>query len=409
MNVSSDVLIIGGGVMGLAIAIELKLRGASVTVLSRDFHAAASLAAAGMLAPQAEAIPPSPMLELCLRSRSLYPEWTRKLEELSGEPTGYWPCGILAPVYENQGSGIRDQGSGEFAIAPSCDISSLDCPAEWLDRDAINLYQPGLSSDVVGGWWYPEDGQVDNRALLRALWTAAESLGVDLRDGVTVEGIQQQQRQVIGVQTSAGVSRAEHYVLATGAWSNELLPIPVSPRKGQMLSVRVPDFNNSVPLQRVLFGSDIYIVPRRDSRSETLRERRIVIGATSEEVGFTPHNTPAGIQALLQRAIRLYPQLQHYPIHEFWWGFRPATPDELPILGSSPCKNLTLATGHYRNGILLAPVTAALIADLIWEQKSDALLDHFHYSRFYRTRVRTIPISPLPAPPLLCSDSSPLT
>jgi thiazole synthase len=402
MNTSSDVLIIGGGVIGLAIAIELKLRGASVTVLSRDFHAAASLAAAGMLAPQAEAIPPSPMLELCLRSRSLYPEWTRKLEELSGEPTGYWSCGILAPVYENQGSGIRDQGSGEFAIAPSSHISSLDCPAEWLDRDAINLYQPGLSSDIVGGWWYPEDGQVDNRALVRALWTAAESLGVDLRDGVTVEGIQQQQRQVIGVQTSVGVSRAEHYVLATGAWSNELLPIPVSPRKGQMLSVRVPDVNYSVPLQRVLFGSDIYIVPRR--------ERRIVIGATSEEVGFTPHNTPAGIQALLQRAIRLYPQLQHYPIHEFWWGFRPATPDELPILGSSPCKNLTLATGHYRNGILLAPITAALIADLIWEQKSDTLLDHFHYSRFYRNKSQNDSLSPLlpcSSAPLLSSHPSP--
>ncbi len=408
MNVSSDVLIIGGGVMGLAIAIELKLRGASVTVLSRDFHAAASLAAAGMLAPQAEEIPPSPMLELCLRSRSLYPEWTRKLEELSGEPTGYWPCGILAPVYE-EARGKRPEARG-----------NQEEVAQWLDRDAINLYQPGLSSDVVGGWWYPEDGQVDNRALLRALWTAAESLGVDLRDGVTVEGIVQQQRQVIGVQTSVGVSRAEHYVLATGAWSNELLPIPVSPRKGQMLSVRVPNFNNSFPLQRVLFGSDIYIVPRRDSGSETLRERRIVIGATSEEVGFTPHNTPAGIQALLQRAIRLYPQLQHYPIHEFWWGFRPATPDELPILGSSPCKNLTLATGHYRNGILLAPITAALIADLIWEQKSDSLLDHFHYSRFYRNKSQNNSPSPLlprsslpsipkggPEPPLLSSHPSP--
>jgi thiazole synthase len=380
MNGSSDVLIIGGGIIGLAIAIELKLRGISVTVLSRDFHAAASHAAAGMLAPQAEEIPASPMLDLCLRSRLLYPEWTRKLEELSGEPTGYWPCGILAPIYKNQ-------GLGEFVITPSSDIPSLDCPAEWLDQDAINLCQPGLSSEVVGGWWYPEDAQVDNRALVRALWTAAESLGVDVRDGVTVEGIQQHQRSVVGVQTSAGVNRAEHYVLATGAWSNELLPIPVCPKKGQMLAVRVPDINYSnLPLQRVLYGSDIYIVPRRESRSETLRERRIVIGATSESVGFTPYNTPAGIQALLERAIRLYPQLQHYPIQEFWWGFRPATPDELPILGSSPCQNLTLATGHYRNGILLAPITAVLIADLISEQKSDPLLNHFNYSRFFQDR-----------------------
>ena len=388
MNGSSDVLIIGGGIIGLAIAIELKLRGASVTVLSRDFHAAASHAAAGMLAPQAEEIPASPMLDLCLRSRLLYPEWTRKLEELSGEPTGYWPCGILAPIYQNQ-------GSGEFVITPSTHISARDCPAEWLDQDAINLYQPGLGSEVVGGWWYPEDAQVDNRALVRALWTAAESLGVDVRDGVTVEGIQQHQRSVIGVQTSAGISRAGHYVLATGAWSNELLPIPVCPKKGQMLAVRVPDINSSdLPLQRVLYGPDIYIVPRR--------ERRIVIGATSESVGFTPYNTPAGIQALLERAIRLYPQLQHYPIQEFWWGFRPATPDENPILGSSPCQNLTLATGHYRNGILLAPITATLIADLISEQKSDPLLAHFNYSRFYQSRRQKHSLAPLhpctPAP-----------
>ncbi|WP_157171242.1 FAD-dependent oxidoreductase [Chlorogloeopsis fritschii] len=141
-----------------------------------------------------------------------------------------------------------------------------------------------------------------------------------------------------------------------------------------MLSVRVPEFVTELPLSRILFGNEIYIVPRRD--------RRIMIGATVEDVGFTPYNTPIGIQTLLQQAIRLYPQIQHYPIEELWWGFRPATPDELPILGSSNCKNLTLATGHYRNGILLAPITAALIADLIWEQKSDSLLSHFHYSRF---------------------------
>ncbi len=404
MTTTSDVLIIGGGVIGLAIAVELKLRGASVTVLCRDFHAAASHAAAGMLAPQAEAIPPSPMLDLCLRSRALYPEWTRKLEEISGLATGYWPCGILAPVYEirGQGSGVRGQDASNIH-------SASDCPAEWLDRDAINWYQPGLGAEVVGGWWYPEDAQVDNRALARALWTAAESLGVDVRDGIKVEGIQQQQGQVIGIQTSVGVFHAEHYVLAAGAWSHELLPLPVRPKKGQMLSVRVPEgYHSELPLQRVLFAPDIYMVPRRDSRSETLRDRRIVIGATSEEVGFTPYNTPAGIQTLLERAIKLYPQLQHYPIHELWWGFRPATPDELPILGSGPSKNLTLATGHYRNGILLAPLTAILIADLIWEQKSDPLLNHFNYSRFYQSRDQEAPSPLTPHPSPLASRPSPL-
>ena len=266
----------------------------------------------------------------------------------------------------------------------------------WLGREAFHQYQPGLGADVVGGWWYPEDGQVDNRALTQVLRTAAQLLGVDVCDGVTVEAIQQQQRQVVGVQTSEGTYRAEQYVLATGAWSSDLLPLPVRPKKGQMLSVRVPESDHRLLLQRILFGSDIYIVPRRN--------RQIVVGATSEEVGFTPHNTPAGIGVLLKHAIRLYPQLQQYPIQEFWWGFRPATPDELPILGPSPCQNLTLAVGHYRNGILLAPVTAALIADLISEQKVAPILTHFHYSRFDQSSH--LPLTSSPSYPLLLTQNA---
>ena len=377
---NSDVLIIGGGVIGLAIAIELRLRGANVTVLSRDFQAAATHAAAGMLASGAEKLPAGAMQELCWRSQSLYFEWTRKIEELSGSSLGYWPCGILAPVYE-----LEEESHSSFPPLPSL------FPADWLDRVAIHQYQPGLGAEVVGGWWYPEDAQVDNRALAQALLTTAQSLSVELKQGITVQGIAQQQRRVVGVQTNAGVFRAEHYVLATGAWVNELLPLPVYPKKGQMLSVRVPEMLPESLLTRVLYGQDIYIVPKRD--------RRIIIGASNEDVGFTPHNTPIQIQTLLQRAIRLYPQLQHYPINELWWGFRPATPDELPILGTSSCENLTLAIGHYRNGILLAPITGALIADLIWKQKSDSLLTYFHYSRFHKqsSTVTTMPtLSPTP-------------
>ncbi|NJR74836.1 MAG: FAD-dependent oxidoreductase [Scytonema sp. CRU_2_7] len=244
-----------------------------------------------------------------------------------------------------------------------------------------------MGEEVVGGWWYPEDAQVDNRALAQVLLATAKSLGVDLKKDITVEGIQQQQRQVIGVQTSAGILHAKHYVLAAGAWSNALFPFPVRPVKGQMLSVRVPEFVPDLPLTRVLFGEEIYIVPRHDGR--------IIIGATIEDVGFTPHNTPAGIQTLLQKAIRLFPKIQNYPIQELWWGFRPATPDELPILGTSPCENLTFATGHYRNGILLAPITATLLADLILEQKTDPLLSHFNYSRFH-TKSSTTPMLTYP-------------
>ncbi len=375
MNAASDILIIGGGVIALAIAVELKLRGATVTVVTRDFKQSSTLAAAGMLAPQAEAIPASPMLELCQRSRSSYPQWCAKLEQLTGVSTGYWPCGILAPAYTIPEPSNTQNGHNDSTST-----------ALWLDRDAIHLYQAGLSSEVVGGWWYPEDGQVDNRSLGQALRSAAQELGVDLREGVEVEAIEQQNRLIREVRTSAGEFQAEHYVLATGAWSNALLPMPVRPKKGQMLSVQAPADRKTLPLQRVLYGSDIYLVPRQDGR--------LLIGATVEDVGFAPHNTPAGIQTLLAEAMRLYPELQEWSIQECWWGFRPSTPDELPILGTGSCENLTLATGHYRNGILLAPITAMLLADLIETKKSDPLLDHFRCDRFYTksSPAKTSPI-----------------
>jgi len=372
---TSDILIIGGGVIGLATAIELKLRGAKVTAISRDRKAAAAAAAAGMLAPSAERIANTAMLQLCNRSLYLYPDWTRKLEEITGLDTGYWACGILAPVFRS--GGAEDAGeAGEENSSPS--------PKNWLDKQAIHQYQPGLSEEVIGGWWYPDDAQVNNRALFQTLLNAAENLGVEIQEGITVKGIIQQQGEVKGLQTDAGTLRASKYVLATGAWSNELFPLPVRPVKGQMLSVKAPFETKELPLNRVLYGEDIYIVPRRDGR--------IIIGATCEEVGFTPGNTPVGIQTLLEAAIRLYPQLQNYPIEEFWWGFRPTTPDELPILGNSWCKNLILATGHHRNGILLTPITAKLVADIVLEEteeQSDSLLNHFHYSRFHNSASKS--------------------
>ncbi|MGL5064051.1 MAG: glycine oxidase ThiO [Microcoleus sp.] len=359
MNSSPDILIIGGGIIGLSLAVELRLRGASVTVISQNFKQAAARAAAGMLAPQAERIPPSPMLDLCLKSRALYPAWVEQLEAITGLNTGYWPSGIIAPVCEGE---LDDRSQ----------LSSYN--SRWFDRAAINQHQLGLGEKVIGGWWYPEDAQVDNRALFQALQAAVKELQIDIIQDRAIEIIRQGNR-VFGVETDAGKLQADRYILATGAWSEKLLDIPVCPRKGQMLSVCVPsDRPVTQPLQTILFGKGIYIVPRQDGR--------IIIGATSENVGFTPGNTPVGMQVLLAGAIKLYPELQHYPVQEFWWGFRPATPDELPILGASAWENLTLATGHYRNGILLAPVTAKLLGDLIWDRELNPLLAAFHYSRF---------------------------
>jgi glycine oxidase ThiO len=352
MPTAREIIVIGGGVIGLATAIELRLLGAEVTILCKDFKAAAGHAAAGMLAPQAEQISIGSMLDLCLASRELYPSWVQKIESISGVDAGYWQCGILAPRH-----------------------SQTEQSAEWLDTPTIHAQQSGLSESIVGGYWYPADGQVDNRALIRSLFSASQSLGIEFLDGVAVTTIHHHQNLITHLETSQGNMSAQHYILATGAWSQQLLPIEVVPRKGQMLSLLVPPEQIAdLPLQQVLFGEEVYIVPRRDGK--------IIIGATSEDVGFTPQNTPQGVQQLLNAATRLFPLLQDFPIHETWWGFRPATPDELPILGASAYENLTLATGHYRNGILLTPITAKLIADLVWHQQVNGLLSAMSCQRF---------------------------
>lgn len=353
---TDEIIIIGGGIIGLSIAVELRSRGANVSLFCKDFKEAAAQAAGGMLAPQAECIPAGKMLDLCLKSRNLYADWIAKLEALTGMETGYWPCGILAPLYKK-----TDSPTGNTAT--------------WLNGKQIQQHQPGLSEEVIGGWWYPEDGQVDNRKLIQVLWEAAQQLGVKINQRIKVTAINKKEHKISSISTNQGEHTALHYILATGAWTQELLSIPVTPKKGQMLSVKVPiEQLENLPLKQVLFGENTYIVPRQNGK--------IVIGATTEKVGFTDGNTAQGVNQLLNNAIRLYPIIKQWELEEIWWGFRPTTPDEMPILGESEYVNLTLATGHYRNGILLAPITALLIADLTWEQKKDIMLDAFSSSRF---------------------------
>lgn len=376
---ASEVLIVGGGIMGLAIALELKQQGISVTVLSRDFQQAASHAAAGMLAPRAEGLPAGPMLDLCLASLNLYPDWVAKLEGLTGQTVGYWPTGILAPRFTHPATDEQDQG--------------------WLSAEMIQHFQPGLGDSVQGGYWYPEDGQVDSQALVQALRHGVLDQGITIHEGTGAIALRQHQQTIERVcTTNAGDFVADHIVLAAGAWCHDLVPLPVFPRKGEMASLRIPPgFSHPQPLRWVLFGENIYIVPRQDGR--------VILGATSQEVGFTPGNTPRGLHQLLGNAMAVLPMLAEFPIERTWWGFRPTTPDEWPILGPGPCDNLTLATGHYRNGILLAPITARLIAQAILREP-DPLLQPFSWRRF---TPRPPSDSSLPAKSLVASPRSSMT
>jgi len=404
-----DILVVGGGIMGLAMALELHQQGASVAILSRDFAAAASHAAAGMLAPRAEGIPPGPMLDLCLASLKRYPDWVAKIEALTGQSVGYWPSGILAPRFQapDASSQPADQRSQENQAVQE------STQGQWLTAEALAHYQPGLGAGVKGAFWYPEDGQVNNQALVKALRTAVLDLGVTLHEGVGATALRQSQGRIERVCTAqAGDFQADHIVLAAGAWSHDLLPVPVFPKKGEMASLRVPPALGTVqPLQRVLFGENIYIVPRQDGR--------IVLGATSQEVGFAPGNTAAGVNQLLANAIALLPWLADCTLEQTWWGYRPATPDERPILGPGPAANLTLATGHYRNGILLAPITAHLISETL-ARRTPALLPPFSYQRFNRPpnpdalgtgkpRPYPTPDSQLPTPDSLPQPTMTLT
>ncbi len=358
---SSEVLIIGGGTMGLAIGIELALQGAQPTILTRNLEEAALYAAAGMLAPQAEQLPPGPMLDLCLASRELYPQWIANLEALTPLNAGYWPCGIIAPIYQDSD------------INSSHHSQTSNQAAQWLTPAQLARQQPGLAAKVSGAWWYPQDGQVDNRALAKVLLAAAIALGIHIKRNITVTEFLTSERQITGLATTAGIWQADQYVLASGAWSQSLVPIPVTPRKGQLLSLQLaPD--QPRPLDHVIFAPDVYIVPRQ--------AERIVIGATSEAVEFTPGNTAQGVQHLLNAAIGVCPTLAELTLEDMWWGFRPSTPDELPILGRGAWENLWLATGHYRNGILLAPITAQLMSQGILTGDPGRDLTPFSYQRF---------------------------
>ena len=359
------ILILGGGLMGLAIAHQLARRGLQVAVLSRRRSEAAGFVAAGMLAPHAEGLEDQ-LLALGEISLKRISGWVAQIEADSGLSCGLRSTGIVVP----------------FRSAEERDRYPTANQGEPLNRDDLDQELPGLAAAWTAGLLFAQDGQIDNRRqLMRALESACVDRGVHFQEGVEVLDLIHRDGRLSGVRARDSEGSlfslpCRQAVLCSGAWSARLLPeLPVFPVKGQMLSLQTP----RGALRRVIFGPGIYMVPREDGL--------VVVGATSErEAGFSEGLTPHGQTTLKEGIAALVPEAIHWPPMERWWGFRPCTPDEGPLLGSSPIEGLLLACGHHRNGVLMASATSELIADIAsgQEPRQDLtqLMPYFRWDRF---------------------------
>jgi glycine oxidase len=351
---SYDAVIVGGGAIGLSCAWRAAQRGARVAVVERSRPpAGATRVAAGMLAPVGELAFGEPeLLKMTLAAAELYPGFVSELEEASGVSAGYRRDGALHVALD------RDEAAELRRVHEL--QRSLGLGAEWLPPRGCRELEPGLTPSLNGGVHAPEEGSVDPRALVAALLGALEAEGVELLTGSGVEAALLDGERVVGVRTEVGDElRAATVVLATGAWSGQAtwLPEParppVRPVKGQILELRVRD--GAPPCRRIVASERVYLVPRPDGR--------LIVGATVEEQGFDTAVTAGGVHELLREAYRLLPDVAEMELVEATAGLRPGTPDNLPLVGPSPIDGLLWATGHYRNGILLAPLTANAVAD----------------------------------------------
>lgn len=345
----SDCLVLGGGIIGCSTAWRLAERGARVTLIERgEPGQEATWAAGGILAPQAEAHGPGPFLDLALASRARYPRFVAEVEEASGLPVGLRTDGTLVLAH--------DAEKQEELQARVTWQRRAGLPVEELDQAALAALEPGLAPARFA-LRFPDDHQVDNRLLARALLRAAERAGVRIVRGEATRLLEDGGR-LSGVELAGGERLAcLKVVVACGSWSSQLggiglAPDAIAPVRGQMIELETrPEV-----VRHVVFGQGGYLVPRKDGR--------LLVGSTQEWVGFVKEVTPEGRKTLAARAASLSPLLAGHPIARAWSGFRPASPDGLPLLGAGPLPGLIVATGHFRNGILLAPITAEIACAL---------------------------------------------
>jgi glycine oxidase len=345
-----DAVVIGAGLIGLACAWRARRRGLSVLVVDRanEPAAGASGVAAGMLAPVTEAdFGEEGPLRVNLAGRERWAAFAAELEEVSGLPTGYRDSGALVVAAD------RDDAEALHRLHEFQRRLGLD--TEWLTPSRCRRLESGLSPRIAGGIFAPQDGSADPRATAAALAAVVEEIAL----GVGVEAIETAGGRVAGVRTSAGAIECDRVVVAAGAWSAALAPgeaPPVRPVKGQILELRVrgemPD-----PVERLVRTPRCYLVPRGDGR--------VVLGATVEEQGFDTAVTADGVFRLLEAAWEVVPEVGELELLDARAGLRPGTPDNAPIVGPGEPDGLVWATGHWRNGVLLAPITGEAVAGVL--------------------------------------------
>ena len=353
---TADAVVVGAGAVGLAAAWSAARRGLRVVVVeASEPGAGATGVAAGMLAPVTEADFGEPeLVELNLAGARAWPSFTRELEAASGTATGYRATGTLTVAVDRDDAELLHRMHGLQR--------ELGLDAEWLAGSACRRMEPGLAPRVAGGILAPADHQVAPRALIAALASAFTAAGGELRSGARMLGLETGPGGVEAVLLEGGDRLpARAVVLATGAESGRLeVPeaarVPVRPVKGQILRLRART-GAPLPSARVIRTPEVYAVPRADGR--------LVVGATVEEQGFDVSVTAGGVLELLRRAYECLPAISELELVEARAGLRPAAPDNGPIVGEGAVGGLVWATGHWRNGILLAPITGEAVAALL--------------------------------------------
>ncbi len=369
MKKHSEVIIIGGGVIGCSIAYYLCKAHISATLLERgEIGGEASSAAAGLLAPLGPLSGPGPFADLLLTSFAQLIAIVPELEEVSGLHMGYEQTGALRVV--------RNARRVAHLRKRLTNWQPLGLATHWLDGETARGHEPLLSPDICAAVSAPQEAQIHADRVVQGFARGASKLGAQLYAQQAVTEIVTQQGSVLGVRTSTGEMIAcDHLIIATGAWSaswNAQLhtAIPISPLYGQLLSFQ----QTSPPLRHIIFGEGIYLVPRG---------HRIIVGATKEERGFTTQTTEQGTTWLSTSAIKLIPALANCQITATWAGLRPRTPDNQPILGALPhWENVTIAAGHNSVGIILSALTGQSIAELVKTGQAQQMIRPFSPERF---------------------------